>query len=234
MKRTFNYYRYYDELFGRFRNYDDDIALVETLAGPIKERTIVEIGAGTGNHVAALIKKGANVQALDTNPIACQILRERFLPEMDVDVIQACGLNEPLQGDLLCCFFPIAQEALCVDSQAHRLESLFNKADSFRSGVIFEWIDIDKHLAKYAGQSTDLANPSESLCISLTSTEVDQGASLSYRGHLGGVPFDFSVTLQRLSESNLRELAGRLGLRASALPVSASGRKKLWHVCLTR
>jgi SAM-dependent methyltransferase len=70
---------HYDELYAD-KDYDADIAAFESLAGPLAGRTVLEIGAGTGNHSRRLAARAAALVSVETDPDFGEILQRKGIP----------------------------------------------------------------------------------------------------------------------------------------------------------
>lgn len=87
--------------YDRYRpGYPDEAA---TLFGPIAERTVVDVGAGTGLFTAFLARLGAHVIAVEIDPLMADVLRAA-VPSATVYVAPAEALPlEDASADVVAC-----------------------------------------------------------------------------------------------------------------------------------
>ena len=109
MKHPSWYYEIYKQVFEYNRNYNNEIMFLDKKYS-FKNKKVIEIGAGTGNHAFEILKcYPSKLILIDYDDNAIAILKKRF-NYPNVEIIYSDGFNRLLYGDIILCFFSIIQQ----------------------------------------------------------------------------------------------------------------------------
>lgn len=72
----------------------------------LKGKTVLEIGAGEGAITGVIAKKAKRVVALEIDPEACELLREKFAPQKNLEILNADALQASLNYPIIIGFLP--------------------------------------------------------------------------------------------------------------------------------
>jgi hypothetical protein len=222
------YYDHFERLFSRgTAEYDVEAAAINEMV-KVSGKRAQEIGAGTGNHVASMLKyEPESVLAIDREPVACEILRNRFASEPRVDVLCGDGFaaERPTATDLTYCMYSVMLQGL--NSRA-ALTARIRTLLACSSIVVFEGIDVGVNLRIFpeGDQNRTYENGKEFLDVA--PSYLGGKLMLTFTGRLGGDCIAHNVSLLALSRTETTRLAEAAGCVVQARPLDKDYRRVLY------
>lgn len=222
------YFRFFEEIFAKTRNYSHEVSLIKTLF-QLNGAVIREIGSGTGNHVAELLRCGiSRIDAIDIDPVAITILRNRFALEHRVNVIQKDGFSDDdcVLFDLQLVYYCLIQQCQSSQIASERVSHMLDLARNGKGGLAIEVIDVDFHLYANLHKKPSEIYRGPDGYLEVETVETDFGMRIQYNGVLLQRSVRYSVPITRIDFAEIIDCYQQ-SFRFYSIPMSKSGRKKM-------
>jgi len=221
-------------VFGRGGNtYSGEIKCISEIAD-LKTATVQEIGAGTGNHAAALLTHPVrSVVLVDFDLKAVEILKRRFTAEKRVTVVAGNGFRQQYaeKYDLVYAMYSIVlQEISDISGLKDRLNSIMTRLHN-GGCFIFEIIDADisEHIYPQGSNATIYRDLQKGNEVTVTSMYDRNTLTIAYEGTLNYSKIDYEVQMLRVNRQSVcnavREVFGK---HPSVYPLDEKGRRLLF------
>lgn len=201
------YYTNYDKVFGT-RNYDQEIAWIDNLHS-IKDKEVLEIGAGTGNHARIILDyEPFRVHLIDLDPTSIEFLKQRFAEEQIITISNSDGFKvHSIKYDYIICLYSIVQQAKSSDVVIKRILNIYTSLKD--EGVaILEFIDFQRHFEIFEDGKNTLLRKTTSDTIFIKSEELENHFNIVYSGNLNSIDINYKVSLVKINldilHSNLK------------------------------
>ena len=138
--------KYYDSLY-KSKNYNEESQFIVKLFKKYNIRSVLDIGCGTGSHIAKLEKEGFECTGIDLNQEMLDIARQK----VKAPLYQANMINFDLglKYDAIICMFATFNYLLTDESAIKTLSCFYKHLNS--KGIVL----IDLHNLQNRGSKTD-------------------------------------------------------------------------------
>lgn len=196
---------------------------------PIAGTRIAEIGAGTGHHVAEVLKLGpSSIIAIDWDESAVDILSCRFLDKEIVTVRHMDGFRAEYTVQLTFAMFSLIQQSLNLEEMREWLEIAIRRLDQPGSAFVVEFLDIEVYKSQYKDGTKSIIYSMHDDFIALE-TRYDSGLQLNYSGVIDGSVTDYCVRILPFQLKYAEELAKGFGIQTRVLSLEPNNeRRKLF------
>jgi hypothetical protein len=226
------YYNHFDRIFSRGVDvYAHEASVINELVD-VSSKRLQEVGAGTGYHVASILKYNVvSMLAIDRDVAACALLQERFASDPRVRVACCDGFRDAhLEGaDLIYCMYSVMLQGL--DSRAsltQRVQALLLRARD----VIFEGVDVDVNRQVFPGGRPNRVYSAAEDYVDVIPSYAHQLA-LRFEGRIGEERIEYDVSLLAVGRVDTERLVAAAGCKVRSLPLE-SNRRRMLYLCSTR
>lgn len=208
------YYRYFEKVFDRGQAYTVEAEFLRKQLGSLRG-TVVEVGAGTGQHAAALLQLGVQrIVLIDKDPSAIDILMSRFAHDERVVVECADGFGYRTKPwcDRIFAMYSLVQQAREKSELIDRIRSLVCQVRKGGS-IAFEAIDVERSKDVYPSGQSSRIYEGEDGWMDITSTYSEGEIRISYVGELNSEVCRYSVRLVGSEVAWLEQILEKTGVR---------------------
>lgn len=223
------YYEAFSLLFSVSRDYAAEAEAISEHAS-VRGAVVEEIGAGRGDHAAALLRLvPEHMTLLDWDGRAVAILEHRFGMRQDVTIVNADGFDraDGRGADTVLAMQSIVQEATAVAQVISRLSAVGRRLNACGS-FVFEIVDVAVSRDLYAnGVPTEIYRSGADV-LSIATTYGADTMTIRYRGAFHGASIEYDVPLLPLTAGNIPEVVDAAELRVRAIrSLDRAGRRLL-------
>lgn len=186
------------DAFYRHKDYPQEAAFIAKFLKQKNVHTLLDVGCGTGTHMALLEKEGFFVTGLDLNVEMLQVAKTKVQGKLHKADMTHFSLSETF--DAVVCLFAVFNHTLTIHAAQNALKSF--KQHLVPRGVIL----IDLYNAKNAGSKVDEGNKIErKMEWSFDSATQITHSSVSYKTSRGNVQSD-PFMMRHFSMDEMRSL----------------------------
>lgn len=224
------YYRHYDRVFAFNRDYREEIALLHTLCA-LKDKHVIELGAGTGNHATEIIKcEPSRLSLFDSSYEAVHILANRFKSLPNIVIQQADvslnGFDGHCLGDITLIMFSLVQQTRDPRVCISRISQLFSRM-KYGARLVLEMVDIQKSEKIYGGKPPTCIYSDDLFHAFIQSEYFERFARIRYDLKDRSEYYFHDVFLARISPSDVQEGIRSLGKIIDMAPLSPDSRRNI-------
>lgn len=205
MKHPDWYFKYFNEIFSRKEGYDYEIQLIKQICS-LYLKSILEVGAGTGEHARRLLNENPKyIELVDIDPNAIDILKDKFADMDFVKIRLANGFEGGSWGhyDLVIVMYSIILlDIQDIEGLSLRLDILLRRL-SGGGTLIFEIVDKDVSATVYKeGDSSVLYEDGENN-VTIRSSYSKNTLDFVYSGQLDAMRVHYKASLLAIGKSEL-------------------------------
>lgn len=208
------YYKYYDQVMAYRRNYDSEIAHLDTIIA-LEGKSIQEIGAGSGNHAIRLLKKKPKcLDLVDFDPTAIDILKKKFLLTPCIRILHEDGFLSSTQEkyDVILCMFSIILLSIdCLSELEYRVEVLVNRLNP-NGYLFFELVDYDVCKRIHGGSGKNKIFSDQNNVVYIQSAYTNRKLEFEYTGFLDGHTISYKADLMRTNKQDIALMLGSMSI----------------------
>lgn len=190
------YYDFFEKIFDRGSAYEVEADLLRKQLGGLNG-VVVEVGAGTGNHAAAVLKRSVEELVLiNCDRAAVELLKHRFYDDNRVSVQWGDGFRcdkGPWCTRILA-MYSLVQQAKDITEVSKRIRSLVGQVYG-GGAVAFEVIDAEVSKAEYPDGLVNRIYEGSDGFMDICSSYREGKVRISYSGVLNGKVCQYTVQL---------------------------------------
>lgn len=202
------YFKYYNQIFAKNKKYKYEIDLIDNKF-PLKDKSVQEIGSGTGEHASQLLKKDIeSLHLLDVDLESISILQNRFSDCKKVTISKQDGFDSKLKGKydvVICMFSIILLDIEKTESLIKRIKVLLNRVK--RTGYLFfEIVDCGVSKIIYPEKSISTIYTKNNEFVKIESRYLQNTFEYIYFGTLENQRINYKVSLFSTNVTTIRSI----------------------------
>ncbi len=209
------YFKYYNQIFAKNKKYKFEIDLIDN-AFQLKEKSILEIGSGTGEHANQILKKDVgNLHLIDNDLESISILQNRFAKSLNVTISKQNGFDGKLKGKydvIICMFSIILLDIDSIDSFIKRITALLGRVK--REGFLFfEIVDCDVSKKIYPERFVSNIYRNNNDFVNIESRYRKNTFEYIYFGTLENQRVSYQVSLFSINVKTIKNIIESMGIK---------------------
>jgi hypothetical protein len=214
------YYKLYKEIFEYNRNYIYEIKLINKYCS-IRNKDILEIGSGTGNHAEQILRYVPNsLKLVDNDANAISILKDKFKDKKSLEIAYCDGFNLSNYPNIVICMFSLLQQQGDI---YHTISYLLNNINS-NGYFSFEFIDTERSKNIYKNKVKSNIYNKNDINIFIHSEYNEKTTEIIYSGNFMKQDVSYSVRIYNLSK---KSLLNEFGNRISVISLDKDSRRNI-------
>jgi SAM-dependent methyltransferase len=222
--------RAYDALYSRIKDYGTEAGqLADLIRGRSpKARTLLDVGCGTGNHLAHLSEE-FEVEGVEPDAAMAAVARKR-LPGTRVTEADVRTLGLGRRFDAVTCMYSVVGYLLTTDDLELALAAMARHLETAGVLVVEPWFDVERWLELEEGQvGINLVEPDGELLVRMVRCWSEGTLSHMEMHYLHGAPDGIEHVVEHhqlrlYSDQEHRAAFERAGLTVERLEPGPSGR----------